>query len=613
VSDRNEFHTLRGRAEACVLAVALLALAGFLFSCGEDSKPTEPDEESTLLASESVDAAGGRIEVPDMGIALDVPPGALSAPLTLTLAERRSGPEGSVGPVLELGPDGTTFLVPVTLSLAIPRTELPAGVWDEDLVVVTETGTRWTRVPTFVAATDEALEAHALLTHFSSYALVVVDQTSALYGTFGLGPNAVYGYGAGSVLARFDGSGVSASDLGLGSGTRLLDGWATGAADHYIAGGSATTGSIWHDSGSGFAPVAIPPGSGAAANQPLLAIDGAGGDILAVGYGGRAVAFESGSWMDASYLVPGGTGGTVRRLRGVVCFGGGGAVSVGDEIVLTRAGGVWSEVDLAAVFGGRRFFLNGVWASSPSHIVAVGREFDPSTAAESGIVLTYDGLTWVRSIVGSASSYEGVWGNGSTIVIVGSNGAVLSSPDGSPGWAAESLCDTTSSTLYDVWVGASDFVAAVGSGAVFLYTGPDCSGGAGGDIVLPFDTLPVTECGQSWSEQGVTMIFEGGDCFITHVVEKPDGDDATYVYTFTSVFRATLPGSYQRAEIDVSPIHPSIPVRAFAARGGSTVDSAETAVGAQGAVTLVLEGGGGFTELRVEFAHGTLNEIRLTE
>jgi hypothetical protein len=557
--------------------------------------------------------------VPAEGVALDIPAGAISSETTITVSKRSAGPEGQLGITVELGPDGLIFTHPIALSWSIPAATLPAGALSDDLTIVTETPSGWARVPSFVETEGSETEAQALLTHFSSYALIVVDQTSALYGAWGFSATDVYGYGAGSTLVRFDGTGVSSQDLGFGSSVRLFDGWGTATNDHYIVGGNASLGKVWHGGGSAWSEVAIPAGSGSATGQPLLGIDGEGGEIIAVGYGGRAVWFDGAAWSDIAYTVPGGAAGQVRRLRAAVAFGNGNAMVVGDEVALVRAGGAWTEVDMSPLFADRRFFFSGVWGNSMTDVFAVGREFDPATTLESAVIVHFDGTLWERSSTPAGpTSCEGISGNGAVVIVVGSNGSVLRSPGGaSASWTTEDLCETTSSTLHDVWVGPADFAAAVGSGAVFLHSGPDCggSGGGGGDIVLTFASVGATDCDQSWTEQGVGMIFQdlGGDCYIYHAVPKGEPPENAYLYTFTSQLTATLPGSYRRAEVVVGPIHPSVPIVAIAERGAAEVDRATAPVGGEGFETLVLESGGGFTTLIVQIAHGTLEEIRLFE
>ncbi|MEM9066968.1 MAG: hypothetical protein AAGE52_00640 [Myxococcota bacterium] len=76
---------------------------------------------------------------PLYGASVIVPPGALSEPTTIRLREGRlpdTSSRAGVGAVLELLPDGTEFLEPVTVLLPVPETTpvdaLEARVWNED-------------------------------------------------------------------------------------------------------------------------------------------------------------------------------------------------------------------------------------------------------------------------------------------------------------------------------------------------------------------------------------------------------------------------------------------------------------------------------------------------
>lgn len=66
----------------------------------------------------SVDAQGGTFTAED-GFTIEVPPGAVSEETHITIERVDEAPEGAVGPMYVLGPEGLTFARPITLTLPI--------------------------------------------------------------------------------------------------------------------------------------------------------------------------------------------------------------------------------------------------------------------------------------------------------------------------------------------------------------------------------------------------------------------------------------------------------------------------------------------------------------
>jgi alpha-tubulin suppressor-like RCC1 family protein len=102
------------RTLLCVLALALTA-------CGGGDEPPPPNQ---------VGPAGGTVAGPN-GTQVVVPAGALSAPvlITITTAAVRPLPPGmqALGTIYDLGPAGTSFAVPVTVTLPLDPALVPAG------------------------------------------------------------------------------------------------------------------------------------------------------------------------------------------------------------------------------------------------------------------------------------------------------------------------------------------------------------------------------------------------------------------------------------------------------------------------------------------------------
>lgn len=142
----------------------------------------------------SVGAAGAQVTTLDGSAALDVPPAALTQTTSITI-ETTTG-ETDFAPTAELGPDGTQFAEPVTLTLPYEPSRLPADVLPSDLAVFTHDGGGWVEVPG--SAVDESSATVSVpIHHFSSY-------------TIGIRPNTVTGAPAPTTLGIGDSTVVSA-------------------------------------------------------------------------------------------------------------------------------------------------------------------------------------------------------------------------------------------------------------------------------------------------------------------------------------------------------------------------------------------------------------------
>src|SRR4051812_33917478 len=130
----------------------------------------ETDGTAATMASVMISAsAGGTLS--SGGASLAVPPGGLSADKLLTLTVRAPGAGDPnladiVGNIYEFGPDGTTFAVPVALTLPLTAT-VPAG---KKAVVA------WLDVPSGqwfpVASTVAGDKVTGLVSHFTRFALL---------------------------------------------------------------------------------------------------------------------------------------------------------------------------------------------------------------------------------------------------------------------------------------------------------------------------------------------------------------------------------------------------------------------------------------------------------
>ena len=115
-----------------------------------------------------VDAAGGRVATPSGVVQIDVPPGALSGPQTITIVPATPDEIGGypiAGPIVKLGPDGLNFAVPVKITIQYDPTGLPQGMAASDLLIGYHVGDVSGAIQTTVDQNNHTLQGYT--THFS--------------------------------------------------------------------------------------------------------------------------------------------------------------------------------------------------------------------------------------------------------------------------------------------------------------------------------------------------------------------------------------------------------------------------------------------------------------
>lgn len=118
---------------------------------------------------------GGTLLTADGKVALKFPEGALAVEtdITVTTVQEPMIGVGAWAEAVDLGPDGSTFAQPVTLTLGFDARKLPAGVAPSALAVVTWTGTGWRVVEgSSVNETDNTVSAP--ISHFSIYSVYIM-------------------------------------------------------------------------------------------------------------------------------------------------------------------------------------------------------------------------------------------------------------------------------------------------------------------------------------------------------------------------------------------------------------------------------------------------------
>ncbi len=151
---------------------------------GDAAPPGDVATDDASVTAMTVGADGGTLTTAD-GVVIEIPAGALPAATTITV--RRAGPPamGAVGPVYELGPDGTRFAQPVTLTLPYDPASL-GGVAPGDLMLATRASGGWSSAGWALVDTGSR-RVTGYITHFSTWAIIPSPQGSQCqldYGCF---------------------------------------------------------------------------------------------------------------------------------------------------------------------------------------------------------------------------------------------------------------------------------------------------------------------------------------------------------------------------------------------------------------------------------------------
>lgn len=195
----------------------------------------------------------------------------------------------------------------------------------------------------------------------------------------------------------------------------LLNVAAVAPSDVWAVGGSPDTGAARHYDGSSWSEVALPSGT------PLLnwAMPFASDDVIVVGNAGTVLVWDGASFTREE-------SGTTENLWGVwgasrddVWAVGGSGFEGSAPTVIHFDGTSWSPATLPAIERANVFAFFKVWGSSADDVWVVGQR---------GVVLHFDGLVWTEEFVGASDDLIAVWGTGPDhVVMVGgrSNGIVV--------------------------------------------------------------------------------------------------------------------------------------------------------------------------------------------
>ena len=156
------------------LVILVASSTGVIVACSSDESTTPAGTTSSSTTTVHVSAAaGGTVADPSGKTTLTIPPGALAADTDITLALKPAA-NGAVVDITEFGPDGLTFLKPVTLAIKADAALAPK---DKALSVAMLEGGAFKAVTGSTYANGVAT---AAIMHFSQYSVVVIDGVAVL-------------------------------------------------------------------------------------------------------------------------------------------------------------------------------------------------------------------------------------------------------------------------------------------------------------------------------------------------------------------------------------------------------------------------------------------------
>jgi len=152
-------------------ALVLLAACGGSVNPAPEQLAHDVGTPTASATTASLSPAGGSLTSADGQLTLTIPPGALSGPVDLTVQPLDNTANGGLLSGWRLGPDGTTFAKPITLTLKVPDGTIgtiPAGA----LGFASQRADGHWKWETDAAYDATAHTASATITHFSDWSLV---------------------------------------------------------------------------------------------------------------------------------------------------------------------------------------------------------------------------------------------------------------------------------------------------------------------------------------------------------------------------------------------------------------------------------------------------------
>lgn len=147
----------------------------FLTSCGDDdnggTNPPPPNDQE-------IGPEGGSLQSDDSQAELSIPAGALADPVVFTLVEAEAPPAGALpGTTYDIGPTGTQFSIPATVSIGYQASDIPPGGFAEDLYLAVAAAGFW--VPVAQSDVDSIAQVvSAPVAHLSTYGVAANGGTA---------------------------------------------------------------------------------------------------------------------------------------------------------------------------------------------------------------------------------------------------------------------------------------------------------------------------------------------------------------------------------------------------------------------------------------------------
>lgn len=115
----------------------LIVVTFYLAACDGGSSDNNSDGGGGSGGTTTTDigTTGGTATSDDGKVTLSIPPAALSATRSITIAPASRSPSSNIGTAYKFGPDGLTFDQPVTISIKYDESDLPAGFSETGLVL----------------------------------------------------------------------------------------------------------------------------------------------------------------------------------------------------------------------------------------------------------------------------------------------------------------------------------------------------------------------------------------------------------------------------------------------------------------------------------------------
>ncbi len=153
-----------------VVAILSVAAAAACSSSSNSGGPATTDDAGAGVAEATIGATGGNLSSTDGVLTVSIPSGALDANTVIRVEEIPAPVPGAIGKTYEIGPTGTQFKSPVTLSFKYGGVDLQ-GNTATDLEVATVVDNAWS--PLVGDTVDTSAEvASGTTMHLSPYGIV---------------------------------------------------------------------------------------------------------------------------------------------------------------------------------------------------------------------------------------------------------------------------------------------------------------------------------------------------------------------------------------------------------------------------------------------------------